>query len=186
MLHARTTPAIAFAGAKNIGHGPLEHVALAAKAVHDLHGDAPLLVFEAETSRPIDLDFRGTQQDVLARLEDIAPAKPGRPKLGVTAREITLLPRHWDWLATQPGGASVALRKLVEAARHTSGGRDRQRAAQEATYRFMSAMAGDYPGFEEASRALFAGDNARFATLLQDWPGDVREHCLRLAEAATL
>jgi hypothetical protein len=92
-----------------------------------------------------------------------------------------LLPRHWDWLATQPGGASVALRKLVEEARRTGGDRDRSRAARDAAYHFMSAMAGNLPGFEEASRALFADDRRRFAGLIAGWPDDVRDHAVKLA-----
>jgi hypothetical protein len=109
------------------------------------------------------------------------PRGRGRPKLGVVAREVTLLPRHWDWLATQPGGASVALRKLVEEARRTGGDRDRSRAARDAAYHFMSAMAGNLPGFEEASRALFADDRRRFAGLIAGWPDDVRDHAVKLA-----
>jgi hypothetical protein len=99
----------------------------------------------------------------------------------VVAREVTLLPRHWEWLAAQPGGASVALRKLVEEARRAHGERDRARLARERAYRFMSAMAGDLPGFEEASRALFAGDGAGMQTHMAAWPPDVREHATRLA-----
>jgi hypothetical protein len=102
----------------------------------------------------------------------------------VVAREITLLPRHWDWLAAQPGGASVALRRLVEDARKVSAGEDRRRAAQEATYRFMQAMAGDAPGFEDASRALFAGDVTRFEEQVARWADDVRDHALWLATDA--
>jgi hypothetical protein len=116
--------------------------------------------------------------------ETDAPAEPrgrGRPKLGVVAREVTLLPRHWDWLGAQPGGASVALRKLVEDARRANGDRDRQRAARDAAYHFMSTMAGDLPGFEEASRALFADDRRRFAELIADWPVDIRDHIVKLA-----
>ena len=91
-----------------------------------------------------------------------APRGPGRPKLGVVAREITLLPRHWDWLAQQKGGASVAIRKLVDEARRVNEDGDRIRLAQEAAYRFMSAMAGNRPHYEEAIRALFAADSASF------------------------
>jgi uncharacterized protein len=109
---------------------------------------------------------------------------PGRPKLGVIGREVTLLPRHWDWLASQPGGASVALRKLVEQARRANEGRDRIRVAQEAAYRFMAVIASAEPGFEEASRALFGNDAARFASLVATWPADVREHLLQLTVAA--
>jgi len=105
----------------------------------------------------------------------------GRPKLGVVAREVTLLPRHWEWLGAQPGGASVALRKLVEVARRASGDRDRGRAARDAAYHFMSVMAGNLPGFEEASRALFADDRRRFAELISGWPGDIRDHVVKLA-----
>jgi hypothetical protein len=102
----------------------------------------------------------------------------------VTAREVTLLPRHWEWLAAQPGGASVALRKLVEAARRESEGPDRRRAAREAAYRFASALAGDRPGFEAMSRALFAGDAAGFAARIADWPTDIRDHLRTLASEA--
>ncbi len=103
-------------------------------------------------------------------------------RLGVVAREVTLLPRHWDWLAAQPGGASVALRKLVDEARREHGERDRRRLANERAYHFMSALAGDLPGFEEASRALFAGDMPGFRDRIEAWPRDLREHLLRLAE----
>ena len=112
------------------------------------------------------------------------PRTAGRPRLGVVAREITLLPRHWEWLATQPGGASVALRKLVEHAQRGNKAVDEQRRARETAYRFMSALAGDEAGFEEASRALFAGQRTAFLTQVATWPADVREHVLRLAQAA--
>jgi hypothetical protein len=97
---------------------------------------------------------------------------------------VTLLPRHWDWLASQPGGASVALRKLVEGARRTNQETDRLRLAKEAAYRFMSTMAGNEPGFEEAARALFAGDEERFVKFAEAWPVDVATHALRLAAPA--
>jgi hypothetical protein len=116
-----------------------------------------------------------------------APAAPrgrGRPKLGVVAREVTLLPRHWTWLNAQPGGASVALRKLVEAARRGNGDGDRRRAGQEAVYRFMHAIAGDQPGFEAAARALFAGDLGKLEDAIADWPQDIREHATMLAARA--
>ena len=111
---------------------------------------------------------------------------PGRPKLGVVAREVTLLPRHWAWLSSQPGGASVALRKLVEQARKDGQTQDQRRQSQEATYRFMSAMAGCLEGFEEAARALFAADRLRFEALLAPWPPDIQNHLQQLAQAAWL
>ena len=110
-----------------------------------------------------------------------APAAPGRPKLGVVARQITLLPRHWEWLGEQPGGASVTLRKLVEEARRSTAGEAALRRSREACYRFMTTMAGDEPNYEEALRALFAGDAQRFAALTELWPPDVRDHARRLA-----
>jgi hypothetical protein len=150
------------------------------------------VIFSDATGRPIDFDLRGSDAEILARLPatpgaaalEAAPSEPrgrGRPKLGVVAREVTLLPRHWEWLNAQPGGASVSLRKLVEAARRANGDRDRSRAARDAAYHFMSAMAGDLPRFEEASRALFADERRRFTTLITAWPDDVRDHIVRLA-----
>ncbi|MGY4354661.1 hypothetical protein ACVW0J_001154 [Bradyrhizobium sp. i1.7.7] len=116
--------------------------------------------------------------------ESAPPSEPrgrGRPKLGVVAREVTLLPRHWEWLGAQPGGASVALRKLVDEARRVSGDKDRERQARDAAYHFMLTMAGNLPQFEEASRALFADDRRRFTGLIADWPVDVRDHIVKLA-----
>jgi hypothetical protein len=146
----------------------------------------------------IDVDFRGTATDVVKRLgvsappslvttssaQAEAPRGPGRPRLGVVAREVTLLPRHWDWLNSQPGGASVALRRLVDEARRANAGADRKRRAQEADYRFMSGMAGDRPGFEEATRALFRGDRQRFKSNTTRWPIDIRNHARMLAKHA--
>jgi hypothetical protein len=188
---------IAFDGDRRIATGDLREVARAAKEVLDRRKHAAILIFDAVTSGPIEIDFRGTGADVQARLpaiasmpagaEDAAPSAPrgpGRPKLGVVAREVTLLPRHWDWLAQQPGGASVALRKLVEAARRAGEDGHRVRQAQEAAYRFMSAMAGDKPHYEDAIRALFASDPIRFEKLIAAWPADVRDHALNLAETA--
>jgi hypothetical protein len=193
---------IAFVGTRRIAAGSPADVARAAKAAVDSGEQASVLVFNDE-ARVVDIDFRGTDADVLARLgldantasngdgdnaspyrEASAPRGRGRPRLGVVAREVTLLPRHWDWLATQPGGASAAVRRLVDAARQTGADKDRLRHAKEIAYRFMSAMAGNEPGFEEATRALFAGDETRFAAMTKTWPGDVREHARALASRA--
>lgn len=146
----------------------------AALAAQRLAGEAGVLIFGPD-GREVDFDLSGGPQALVARLAPPAeePRGRGRPKLGVVAREVTLLPRHWDWLAAQPGGASVALRKLVEAARRASEGPDRIRAAREAAYRFASAIGGDLPGFEEAMRALFAGDDASLEMRLQAWPDDI-------------
>jgi hypothetical protein len=186
------TMCIAFAGTRRIASGLIADVALAAKPVAD-RGES-VLIFDGATAQPIEIDFRGSPADLRERLAQRAeaplpqaqpvaetPRGPGRPKLGVVAREVTLLPRHWDWLARQPGGASVALRKLVEDARRASGDKDRVRGAREVAYRFMSAMAGNLPNFEEAARALFAGDGSRFHPLVAAWPQDVRDHTVKLA-----
>jgi uncharacterized protein len=185
----------AFEGTRRIASGELALVALKTKEVMDGGDHAPVLIFDDATSRPIEVDFRGTAEDVLRRLPqeaaapvapDVEPprAGPGRPKLGVVAREVTLLPRHWEWLNGQPGGASVALRKLVEAAARANEGKDRVRRSQEAAYRFMSAMAGNLPGFEEATRALFAGNRALFDELIEPWPADIKDHARKLSAGA--
>jgi len=191
-------PCTAFEGNHRVTYGPLQEVALKVKTATPGGANSSLCIYDDATGRVIDLDTRGTAEEVLARLErQIAPEFPlpdvgieqvaagergrGRPKLGVVAHEVTLLPRHWDWLSAQPGGASVALRKLVDEARRTSGDRDRRRAAQNAAYSFMSAIAGNQPGFEEAARALFAYDRRRFGELVAAWPEDVRDHAIKLA-----
>src|SRR6185437_2787989 len=174
-------------------------VALNAKAVMDRDKWAQILIFDDVTSNMVEVDFRGSLEDVLRRTEDQGAGsmqssgpcqaegetrRPGRPRLGVVAREVTLMPRHWEWLASQPGVASVALRKLVEQARRANQGRDSLRRAQESAYRFLSAMAGNMPGFEEATRALFAGKREKFGEIVEPWPIDVREHAKKLAAFA--
>ena len=186
----------AFEGQRRLAAGALADVALAVKRTEAQRTAGPILIFSDATGREIDLDLRGDAEAVLARLPKPAPAgatteaetpsEPrgrGRPKLGVVAREVTLLPRHWEWLNAQPGGASVALRKLVEQARRGNRDAERHRAARDAAYHFMSAMAGNLPGFEEASRALFAEDRRSFARLIAAWPADIRDHVVKLAYA---
>ena len=183
----------AFQGDARLAGGPLSDVALAVKAALMADPTATILVFDDETGRAIDFDLRGSDADIVARLQQPAksgttspdsPRGRGRPKLGVVAREVTLLPRHWDWLNRQPGGASVALRKLVEEARRTHAGRDAVRRSQEAAYRFASAIAGNLPGFEAAARALFAADRPGFEAAVGLWPIDVADHARRLAATA--
>lgn len=190
----------AFKGNQRVASGDLLKVAKKVKEIIDRDEQASILIFDDVTSELVEVDFRGTMEDVLERLEKptageesaTAPSKtdqssqrrPGRPKLGVVSREVTLLPRHWDWLNSQPGGASVALRKLVEGARRVNSSKDKVRHSKEVAYRFMSAMAGNFPGFEEATRSLFAGDSERFNSLVASWPTDIRDHARKLAEAA--
>ncbi len=207
----------AFAGSKMIASGDLRHVAQLTKKTIDGGEKEFVLIFDDMTAQPIEIDFRGTTKDVIARIDernnkspsqsanqsinqspsqsanlsqssqpksDEASRGPGRPKLGVVAREVTLLPRHWDWLNSQPGGASVALRKLVDDARHANADKDTIRQSQEAAYRFMSAMAGNLPGFEESARALFAGNETKFRELTGEWPEDIGRYAQKLASAA--
>ena len=188
------TRCIAFEGSRRIAVGELHSVALKTKEVLDRGEVAPVLILDETTSEPIEVDFRGTAQEVFERLTSPSESPraavttpmgrgPGRPKLGVVAREVTLLPRHWEWLNSQPGGASVALRRLVDEARRVRADGDRKRQAQEATYRFISTMAGNEPHFEEATRSLFADHLDRFHALIESWPADVRDHARKLAGA---
>jgi uncharacterized protein len=201
-MTAHSSTCIAFEGHRRIAAGTLADVALAVREVHTRGEAAPVLVFDDITSRPVEFDLRGTPDEIVARLanaqaaseaaeateaagnEDEAPRGRGRPKLGVVAREVTLLPRHWDWLNGQSGGASVALRKLVDAVRAAGEDKDRRRAAQESVYRFMTAVAGNLPRYEDATRALYADDRQRFEEIVTVWPDDVRDHTLRLASTA--
>lgn len=187
----------AFAGVRKVATGPLEATVLRAKEHLDAGETEPILVFEDRTGTQLDFDWRGSADDVRRRLAahpHFAPAAsasprsgPGRPRLGVVSREVSMLPRHWSWLAEQPGGASAALRRLVDEARRRDPATDEARRAREASSRFLWAVAGNLPGFEEATRALFAGDDARLAVLVAAWPADVREHLAALLEgAATL
>jgi hypothetical protein len=171
-----------FDGERRIAAGAPAEVALAARATALSDHDGPLLAFDDLTGRVVDLDLRGSAAEVADRYAPIIVPRPrGRPKLGVVAREVTLLPRHWDWLNAQPGGASVALRKLVEQARRA--GVDERKPRQESAYRFMASMAGDLPGYEEAIRALFADDRTGFDAHVERWPADVAAHAKRLGWA---
>ena len=190
------TRCTAFAGGHRIASGELRHVALLIRKAMDRDPRAVIHVFDDRDGRRIEIDLRGSVADLLKRIaapgagvkvaSDRAPVSasrngPGRPRLGVVAREVTLLPRHWQWLSVQPGGASVALRTLLDDAHRRHAGGDRRRAAQDATYRFMAAMAADAPGFDDAARALFAADAHRFEEYVAQWPDDIREHAQMLA-----
>lgn len=164
--------------------GSIAEVALAIKAEMDIDERAEFLTFDDVSARVLDLNLQGTKADIAARYseQDTGDTRGrGRPKLGVVPREVTLLPRHWEWLASQRGGASVALRRLVDEARKAQGDNPNPKERQEAAYRFMMAIAGNQSHLEEALRALFANDRQKFETLTQDWPQDIRAFALRLA-----
>jgi hypothetical protein len=179
----------AFVGDRLIASGDVKKMLRRVKARFDRDNGASILIFENDTGKQVDFDLRGSLDDVLARLPDHplfaaakAPSGPGRPKLGVVSREVSLLPRHWEWLEQQPNGISAALRKLVDEARKRDPAAERARLARDAASRFMTAMAGNLPDYEEASRAFFARDAERFDQLISAWPKDIRAHVLRMAE----
>lgn len=192
MTSTQSSTCSAFADTRCVAQGDLHSVAAAVKQLIDQGEQAHILIFDDFSSEPVEVDFRGSLKAVLGRLPqpvvpdavadaEVAVRTPGRPKLGVVAREVTLLPRHWEWLASQPGGASVVLRKLVEAASRANEDKDRMRRAQESAYRFMSALAGNLPGYEEAVRALYANQPEQFGALTEAWPVDIRDHARMLA-----
>ncbi len=174
-----------FAGSRLLARGAPADVLPALIAAAEA-GQAPV-AYDLATGMMAEFDLRGGLAASLARLPPPPQPErrgPGRPKLGVAAREVTLLPRHWDWLAAQPGGASVALRKLVEAALRDSEGPDRARRAREAAYRLMTAVAGDLPRYEDATRALFAGDWTAFDAATAAWPEGLKDVLGAMTEPA--
>lgn len=176
----------AFNGDEILASGLLEDVALKAKKTIDKRGPNSILIFDDCTGHQVEIDFRGSAEDVHSRLQQPKEDTrgPGRPKLGVISREVTLLPRHWEWLNAQPSGASVALRKLVEAASKDATGQDTLRQRQEAVYKFMSAMTGNLPLYEEAIRSLFARDKTGFNEKIKNWPDNLRKYTMRISEDA--
>lgn len=161
-----------FVGDEIVASGNMVEVARAIAALPQSARSSDVLVFNNDTGHQTDVDPR------LAAANDSDQVRgPGRPKLGVVAREVTLLPRHWDWLASRPEGASAALRRLVDEARHADGGR----AGREAAFHFLKAVAGDRPSYEEAMRALFAEDRSALERHMASWPAAIRDYALMLA-----
>lgn len=180
---------LAFAGQHCLAKGSPSIVLEAVYQFYANDSQTVVLIFDAQTSRVQDIDWRGDLAEVLARYTESPtsnePRSVGRPKLGVVAKEVTLLPRHWDWLSKQTGGTSVALRKLVEQAMRAANNEvEAKRQVQEACYRFMQALAGDLPAYEEALRALYANDLAKLQANIEPWPKDIKTHILELARQA--
>jgi hypothetical protein len=175
---------VAFAGASQIAEGDFRSVVLAARSQPS---DTSVRIFDQGTGEEVQLDPSISWGDAVTRLPGDPSGTtraPGRPKLGVVSKEVTLLPRHWAWLAAQRGSVSATLRRLIDEARHLHEERDAVRRAQDSAYRFISMMAGHEPTFEEAVRALFRGDGARFHAETAAWPPDVRDRSRDFAAGA--
>ena len=182
---------VAFVGDTLLIHDTLPRVAIAVRRALDRGEQRPIVVMDSTSAQIVDLDLRGTEDEIIARLassdapilaQEPRSAGPGRPRLGVVSREVSLLPRHWEWLKTQRGGASAALRRLVDDARRNSSERDRLAAAQEAVDRYLRIMAGDRPHYEEALRAFYANRDADLTQHVEQWPEDVRSHLATLLQ----
>jgi uncharacterized protein len=173
----------AFAVNRLIAAGPREKVLRASKKHIDKGGPHPL-IFEELSGRQVDFDFRGSIDDVLTRVSETAKAGPGRPRLGVVSREVSLLPRHWDWLESQPNGASAAIRRLVDEARHNETGIERGRHVRNGINKLLWAVAGDFANFEEVARALDAREDTRLDGLMSSWPKDLRDYVFRRVDLA--
>ena len=180
----------AFEDHKILSQGFLEDVVLKVKKRLEKSPESQIVIYSDATGKSMDFNFQGSEKEVLKRLEVYttpentteASSGPGRPKLGVISREVSLLPKHWEWLATQSGGASNTLRKLVEENMKKTSGVLTVKTAQERTYKFMSVEAGDLENYEEALRALYRKDKERFTSEIKTWPRDVQKHILELAK----
>lgn len=182
----------AFVGSRRLASGSAAVVGTAAHAAAAARTNRHPVIFSDLTGRRVHVDWAAGRDAIVAQLHSSAGRDegarrrpgPGRPRLGVVAREVTLLPRHWAWLRTRRGGASATLRRLVdEARRRGAEGREVCRA-QDAVYRFMTETVGDEPGYEEALRALYRGDLERFTLESEGWPQDLRDHARALAASA--
>jgi hypothetical protein len=163
----------AFANDLWLATGSREHIIETLRAMPEMARASDLLVFDDRTGRQIDFDLRELSPPATAR---------GRPKMGVVSREVTLLPRHWDWLGSQQGGASAALRRLIEQAMRQA---PDSRAGRDAAFQFLTAIAGHREYFEEAIRAIYRDEPKQFEALTASWPPAVRQHAIGLAWNAT-
>jgi uncharacterized protein len=180
----------AFEGSKKLFSGSLAEIVLKIKKRIGKADHSSVVIFSDSTGKTIDFNFQGSERDVERRLEIFVDEKrtkesvgPGRPKLGVVSREVSLLPRHWEWLASQSGGASATLRNLIEEAKKKSAAGSQVKQAQERTYKIMHAVAGDFRGFEEALRALYKKDQKMFLEIIVTWPKDISDYIKDLSEA---
>lgn len=194
MSYPSNLPVTAFDGVRRIAAGALIDVINDVQRYLSRAPDAGVAVFDDATGERLELDWSSSGIQLLAQLtaprlaaawapapQAETPRGPGRPRLGVVAREVTLLPAHWSWLNTQPGGASATLRRLVEEAQKAQDQRESVRRSQEAAYRFMVFAASGLPGYDEALRAMHAGDPFLFDGSTATWPEDIRLYARQLA-----
>ena len=175
---------VVFAKGELLAEGPAAQVVAVLKDRFDRAGDEGVLVFDQATGRGVDFDLSGTLREVMERVQPSTPRGPGRPRLGVTSREIALLPRHWEWLEEQPSGISAALRRLVEEAMKKAPGQEQARRLRASLNNVLTAVAGNREHYEEATRALFSDDVERLELLVRTWPRDLRDYTIRQASAA--
>lgn len=165
----------AFASCKQIAFGECAQV-LAQIGSMTFPQDTSIRVFGDETGECLDFDLRVKVLTKSAMgksaLSTSVVRSMGRPRLEVVAGEVPLLPRHWEQFDRQPGGTSVALRRMVDEGRKIGQGRDSVRAPRETACRSMRNMAGALPGYEHAARALFRGNKALFEKAVAHWPAD--------------
>ena len=179
-----------FTGYRHIASGPLRTVLKETKTFYDStqtpdernasHHPENLLFFHHGDGRQLDFDLSGSLEDVLSRIQtrepspvDETPDKPGkgRPRLGVVSKEVTLLPRHWEWLSRQPASASATLRRLVSEASSRENTSSKAKAERLGT--ILWTLAGNLEGFEEASRCLHRLDFEGLFGFSDKWPGDL-------------
>jgi hypothetical protein len=179
----------AFGNGKLIVHGGLDDVVTKIKRWYDKYSNGTLLVFNDFTGKTMEFDLRGSEKEVLQKIEMFLPqeivvvsARPGRPKLGVVTREVSLLPQHWEWLASQPEGASAALRKLVEGAKKNLVMKESVKQVQERAYKIMSILAGDLPQYEEALRSLYRRNEENFKQHIASWSPDIKDYVMKTVE----
>ncbi len=178
----------AFLESKIFAKGSLKDLVLKIKKHLGKNENNSILIFSDSTGNTLDFNFKGSETEILKRLEMFVSQKPdeysgpGRPKLGVISREVSLLPRHWEWLAAQSGGASVTIRRLIDESRKKSSTGESVKQVQEKTYKFLSVVAGDFEGYEEALRALYKRDREKFLKQMEKWPKDIQGYAMRLSE----
>ncbi len=173
-----------FIGDRHLFTGDLKGMLSQTHAYISRHGEEGLLIFDNFSGRQIDYNFRVSLEELLGKELPPTPKKgPGRPRLGVVCGEISLLPRHWDWLQRQRQSASATIRRLIEAAMKEASPEEKTREAIDAAGKFLWTMAGNLSDFEEASRALYAQKWHILDAITAAWPEDIAKHLNMMLKA---